>query len=157
MQEFACNKEGLAGLLGRFDHLADLRRPDRQWFFADQHGCQYSPSWLIAGYHRCCERAGGIAPASTPYTLRHNYATRTLMRWVEEGKDIEAWLPYCGRSRNSVLAMILCSGAVACRGGVHELSRILLRSKEKLARPYIDRLMVLILLTAPSTGPELVV
>jgi integrase len=84
----------LAGLLGRFDHLADLRRPDREWFFADQHGCQYSPAWFIASYHRCCERAGGIAPASTPYTLRHNYATCTLMRWVEEGKDIEAWLPY---------------------------------------------------------------
>src|SRR6266540_2649778 len=84
----------LAGLLARFDHLADLRRPDREWFFEDQHGCQYSPAWLIASYHRCCELAGGIAPASTPYTLRHNYATRTLMRWVEEGKDIEAWLPY---------------------------------------------------------------
>jgi integrase/recombinase XerD len=84
----------LAGLLARFDHLADMRRADREWFFEDQHGCQYSPSWLIASYHRCCERAGGIAPASTPYTLRHNYATRTLMRWVEEGKDIEAWLPY---------------------------------------------------------------
>ena len=84
----------LAGLLARFDHLADLRRPDREWFFEDQHGRQYSPAWLIAGYHRCCELAGGIAPASTPYTLRHNYATRTLMRWVEEGKDIEAWLPY---------------------------------------------------------------
>ena len=84
----------LAGLLARFDHLADMRRADREWFFEDQHGCQYSPSWLIASYHHCCERAGGIAPASTPYTLRHNYATRTLMRWVEEGKDIEAWLPY---------------------------------------------------------------
>ena len=84
----------LAGLLARFDHLADMRRADREWFFEDQHGCQYSPSWLIASYHRCCERAGGIATASTPYTLRHNYATRTLMRWVEEGKDIEAWLPY---------------------------------------------------------------
>ena len=84
----------LAGLLARFDHLADLRRPDREWFFEDRHGRQYSPSWLIAGYHLCCELAGGIAPASTPYTLRHNYATRTLMRWVEEGKDIEAWLPY---------------------------------------------------------------
>ena len=84
----------LAGLLARFDHLADLWRPDREWFFEDQHGSQYSPSWLIASYHRCCERAGGIAPASTPYTLRHNHATRTLMRWVEEGKDIEAWLPY---------------------------------------------------------------
>jgi integrase/recombinase XerD len=84
----------LAGLLARFDHLADLRHPDREWFFEDQHGRQYSPSWLIAGYHLCCELAGGIAPASTPYTLRHNYATRTLMRWVEEGKDLEAWLPY---------------------------------------------------------------
>ena len=84
----------LAGLLARFDRLADLRRPDREWFFEDQHGRQYSPSWLIAGYHLCCELAGGIAAASTPYALRHNYATRTLMRWVEEGKDIEAWLPY---------------------------------------------------------------
>jgi integrase/recombinase XerD len=84
----------LAGLLARFDHLADLRHPDREWFFEDKHGRQYSPGWLIAGYHLCCERAGGIAPASTPYTLRHNYATRTLTRWVEEGKDLEAWLPY---------------------------------------------------------------
>src|SRR6266568_4141221 len=84
----------LAGLLARFDHLVELRRPDREWFFEDQHGCQYSPAWLIASYHRCCQLAGGIAPASTPYTLRHNYATRTLMRWVEEGKDIAAWLPY---------------------------------------------------------------
>jgi len=84
----------LAGLLARFDHLADLRYPDREWFFADQHGRQYSPAWLIAGYHLCCERAGRIAPGSTPYTLRHVYATRTLMRWVEEGKDIQAWLPY---------------------------------------------------------------
>jgi integrase/recombinase XerD len=84
----------LAGLLGRFDRLADLRRPDREWFFEDKHGRQYSPSWLIAVYHLCCGLAGGIAPGSTPYTLRHNYATRTLMRWVEEGRDIEAWLPY---------------------------------------------------------------
>jgi integrase/recombinase XerD len=84
----------LAGLLARFDHLADLRHPGREWFFEDRHGRQHSADWLIASYHRCCELAGGIAPASTPYTLRHNYATRTLMGWVEEGKDIDAWLPY---------------------------------------------------------------
>lgn len=29
-----------------------------------------------------------------PYDLRHNYATQTLMRWVEEGKDLDAWMPY---------------------------------------------------------------
>jgi integrase len=84
----------LAGLLARFDRLADLRHPDRQWFFADKHGRQCSPAWLIANYHSCCQRAGGIAPGSTPYTLRHNHATRTLMRWVEVGRDLEAWLPF---------------------------------------------------------------
>ena len=84
----------LAGLLARFDHLADVRHPDREWFFTDRRGGQCSPAWLIASYHRCCQHAGGIAAASTPYTLRHNYAARTLMRWVEEGRDIEAWLPY---------------------------------------------------------------
>jgi integrase/recombinase XerD len=84
----------LAGMLARFDHLAELRRPDREWFFEVHPGRQCSPAWLIASYHRCCERAGGIAPGSTPYTLRHNYAARTLMRWIEEGKDIGAWLPY---------------------------------------------------------------
>jgi integrase len=66
----------LAGLLARFDHLADLRRPDREWFFADQHGCQYSPAWLIASYHRCCELAGGIASASTPYTPVWNTSSK---------------------------------------------------------------------------------
>ncbi|WP_239313517.1 tyrosine-type recombinase/integrase [Frankia sp. Cj3] len=86
--------EDLAGLLARYDRLADLRRPDRTWFFEDTRGRPYSPAWLIASYHRCRARAGGIAPGSTPYTLRHNFATRALMRWVEEGKDLDAWLPY---------------------------------------------------------------
>src|SRR5258708_8725458 len=84
----------LAGLLARFDHLADLRRPDRERFFEDQPGRRYSPSSLIAGSPLYSDLTRRIQPAPPPYTLRHNYATRTLMRWVEEGKDIEAWLPY---------------------------------------------------------------
>jgi integrase len=84
----------LARLLARFDDLAELWHPGREWFFEAKPGRQCSPAWLIASYHRCRELAGGIAPGSTPYTLRHNHATRTLMRWVEEGKDLEAWLPY---------------------------------------------------------------
>ncbi len=30
----------------------------------------------------------------TPYAFRHNFATRTLMRWVEEGKDLNTCIPY---------------------------------------------------------------
>ncbi|MGH3121816.1 MAG: tyrosine-type recombinase/integrase [Streptosporangiaceae bacterium] len=110
----------LARLLARFDRLADLRRPDREWFFEDQHGRQCSPDWLIAGYHLCCERAGGIAPASTPYTLRHNHATRTLMRWVEEGKGHRglAALPGCLHGTPEVLldGMVRPPAARAPRG-----------------------------------------
>src|SRR5258708_12004153 len=84
----------LAGLLARFDHLADLRHPDREWFFEDQHGRQYSPAWLIAGYHLCCELAGGIAPASTPSPLRHNYPTPTPLRGGEKGKTTRARRPH---------------------------------------------------------------
>ena len=84
----------LAGLLGRFDHLAGLRHPDREWFFVDKHGRQLLPVLAHRQLPLVLRAGGRVAPASTPYTLRHNYATRTLMRWVEEGRDIEAWLPY---------------------------------------------------------------
>lgn len=85
---------GMAELLARFDELAQLRRPGRQFFFEDHPGQPYPGRWLTAHYHRCRAGAGDIAPGSTPYTLRHNYATRTLTRWVEEGRDLNVWLPY---------------------------------------------------------------
>lgn len=85
---------GMANLLTRFDELADLRRPGREFFFEDHTAQPYPGRWVTAHYHRCCEHAGGVAPRSTPYTLRHNYATRTLTRWVEEGRDLSVWLPY---------------------------------------------------------------
>ncbi|MGO4584420.1 tyrosine-type recombinase/integrase [Arthrobacter sp. 2RAF6] len=85
---------GMAALLARFDDLANLRRPGREFFFEDHPGQPYPGRWLTASYHRCRAIAGDLAPGSTPYTLRHNYATRTLTRWVEEGRDLNVWLPY---------------------------------------------------------------
>lgn len=85
---------GLAGLLARFDELADLHRPGREFFFENRLGFPYPAGRLSAFYHLCQDLAGSVAPGSTPYTLRHNYATRTLMRWVEEGRDLNVWLPY---------------------------------------------------------------
>lgn len=86
--------EALAGLLVRFDDLAELRRPGREFFFEDHATQPYPARWITAAYHRCRAMAGGIAPGSTPYTLRHNYASRTLTRWVEQGRDLNVWLPY---------------------------------------------------------------
>lgn len=86
--------KALASLLVRFDDLAELRRPGRAFFFEDHPAQPYPARWVTASYYRCRAMAGGIAPGSTPYTLRHNYATRTLTRWVEEGRDLNVWLPY---------------------------------------------------------------
>ncbi|HET7415651.1 MAG TPA: tyrosine-type recombinase/integrase [Arthrobacter sp.] len=85
---------GIADLLARFDELAELRRPGREFFFEDHPAQPYPGRWLTAHYHRCRARADDVAPGSTPYTLRHNYATRTLTRWIEEGRDLNVWLPY---------------------------------------------------------------
>lgn len=86
--------QDMAKVLDRFDRLADLRRPGREWFFEEDPGEPYPHRWITNQYHRVQVLAGDIAPGSTPYTLRHNYATRTLTRWVEEGRDLGVWLPY---------------------------------------------------------------
>lgn len=84
----------IAELCRRYDAVIDSVTPDREYFFQSPRGSVCRPGWVTAQFHRCRELAGGIAPRSTPYDLRHNFATRTLMRWVEEGKDLGAWLPY---------------------------------------------------------------
>jgi integrase/recombinase XerD len=86
--------DDMTELLARFDRLADVRQPDREWFFERAPGQPYPHQWLTAQYHRVRALADGVAPGSTPYTLRHNYATRTLARWVDEGRDLGVWLPY---------------------------------------------------------------
>ncbi|MDT2007941.1 tyrosine-type recombinase/integrase [Rhodococcus opacus] len=86
--------DDMTELLARFDRLADLRQSDREWFFEQTPGQPYGPRWLTAQYHCVRAIADGVAPGSTPYTLRHNYATRTLARWVDEGRDLGVWLPY---------------------------------------------------------------
>ncbi len=84
----------LAYPLERYDQIAETRWPRREWFFQAGNGQPYPGRWVTSSYHLCQDLAGGIALGTTPYTLRHNYATRTLMRWVEDGKDLGNWLPY---------------------------------------------------------------
>jgi hypothetical protein len=45
---------------GDAQDAAEMRSPHPGLFDQDE--------WLIASYHCCCDLAGGIAPASTPYS-----------------------------------------------------------------------------------------
>lgn len=79
-----------------YDSIAHTRFPDRIVFFPNQYGEMYSHNWLTAVFHKCWELSGigTIRGVCVPYDLRHNFATRTMMRWISEGKELEVYIPY---------------------------------------------------------------
>lgn len=79
-----------------YDAIAQKICPGRIYFFSSKNGSAYTHGWLTAAFHKCWELSGNkeTSKACVPYDLRHNFATRTLLRWAREGKDFEAYLPY---------------------------------------------------------------
>ncbi len=86
----------LMELCRRYDVIAEMIQPGRTYFFESPKGRAYTHGWMTAKFHKCWKIAklGNEKGACTPYDFRHNFATRTLMRWAEEGKDFGAYLPY---------------------------------------------------------------
>jgi integrase len=81
----------------KYDRIAESIVPGRTYFFpSSQNGYYRNPGWLSDKFHKCWELSenGTARGVCVPYDLRHNYATQTLMRWVEEEKDLNAWIPY---------------------------------------------------------------
>lgn len=79
----------------RYDRIAETVIPDRTYFFQSR-GSAYKAHWLGAVFKTCWTMSGNDIGRGycSPYALRHNFATQTLMRWVEEGKDLDAMIPY---------------------------------------------------------------
>lgn len=86
----------IMGLCKKYDAIAQEIFPERIYFFPSRSGTAYTHGWLTAAFHKCWELSGNDTSSKpcVPYDLRHNFATRTLLRWAGEGKDFEAYLPY---------------------------------------------------------------
>ena len=84
--------DDLLRLCGRYDSLFGTR----VWFFQKWKGDEPLPTYWMTNQFRICFRNSGLPKRGDPrpYDLRHNFATRNLMRWVDEGKDVMALLPY---------------------------------------------------------------
>ena len=71
---------------------------NRDYFFSNPQGSPYPVHWVQNQFRICWGKAGILTfrGATKPrvYDFRHNYATRILMRWLEEGRDLYTWLPY---------------------------------------------------------------
>ena len=66
----------------------------RTWFF-EYNGKPYERQWMTAQFRHCWKRSGLNAHGEPrPYDLRHAFATRNLIRWLDNGLDINNLLPY---------------------------------------------------------------
>lgn len=83
--------DDLQELCRKYDVLAG----SREWFFQKWDGGPFPTYWMTNQFRICWKRSGLEKRGNPrPYDLRHCFATRTLMRWVDEERDIMALLPY---------------------------------------------------------------
>jgi len=80
----------------QYDREAERLIPDRFWFFSTQYGNRHGMQWLQISFQNCLLQAGIFCsnPKQRIYDLRHNYATRKLQQWLDEGKNLNVMLPY---------------------------------------------------------------
>lgn len=88
----------MQSLCRRYDTTMRAILKCREYFFSSPQGAAYSVNWVQNQFWKCWKKAGirHFRGATTPrvYDFRHNYATRTLMKWMDEGRDLYTWLPY---------------------------------------------------------------
>lgn len=67
---------------------------ERTWFFQRKDGEPYRTRWFNDQFEKAYIRAGITRGSPRPYDLRHAFATRNILHWMEAGKDVTALLPY---------------------------------------------------------------
>ena len=67
----------------------------REWFFQKWDGTPYERSWYNQIWRRLIAKAE-IQWRGTPrpYDLRHAFASRNIIRWINAGKDVMGLMPY---------------------------------------------------------------
>lgn len=90
--------QDMQSLCRKYDAKMRTILKNREYFFSSPKGSAYPVTWVQKQFRICWERAGirnfrGTAKPRV-YDFRHNYATRILLRWMEEGRDLYTWLPY---------------------------------------------------------------
>ncbi|MGG0720024.1 tyrosine-type recombinase/integrase [Robertmurraya massiliosenegalensis] len=69
---------------------------NREFFFQRPEGGPYTTHWMTNQF-KICLRNSNLdfgTDKLRPYDFRHNFATRTIIKWLEAKKDIMALLPY---------------------------------------------------------------
>ena len=83
-------------LLQQYDKRIESVCPERRYFFPNHAGNAYSNGWMYYTFQQCLKNTKLPFTGNPPrvYDLRHTFATNVLFRWMKEGKDMNACLPY---------------------------------------------------------------
>lgn len=71
--------------------------PDRCVFFPNQKGNHYHDAMIDYWFHLFWDKTGITNGSGNPprvHDFRHTFAVKRLNLWVQEGKDLHAYLPY---------------------------------------------------------------
>ncbi len=77
----------------------DVLFPHSEYVFPDPNGQPYKSNQLLKIFKRCFKNSNPELsqeqlPSVRVYDLRHRFATATIHKWMSEGKDVAAMLPY---------------------------------------------------------------
>lgn len=93
--------EELAGYLAAYDRRISRLFPDRVTFFPNKADHPYGPSWLqrnfLRFWHAAFPEKKGAGISIRTYDFRHHFVYANMNRWLREGKDVNAMLPYLMR------------------------------------------------------------
>jgi len=83
-------------LCQQYDKKVNAVFPERKCFFPTTAGNCYSGSQLQGIYRQSLQDTKMPFAGNPPriYDLRHTFTTNVLFRWMKEGKDMNAYLPY---------------------------------------------------------------
>ncbi len=86
----------MSKLCRRYDKAVDDVFPERHYFFPNPDGKAYSPVRLDTIHRQCLKDTKRDFSGNPPrvYDFRHTFATNAIFRWMKEGKDVAACLPY---------------------------------------------------------------
>lgn len=91
----------VAALLVACDLHSRSRFPTRAPFFVSSTGAPVCPTSVGVIFNRIWDQAGLPRPTGgrqpQPYAFRHHFAYANLQRWMKDGTDITAMLPYLSR------------------------------------------------------------
>jgi integrase/recombinase XerD len=86
----------VAEMLRTYDNKISALLPERKWFFPRESGEMCQQDWLRRNFKNLCDLAG-ICPTGGSvnlYCLRHSFATHRIYKWLAEGKNVNAMIPY---------------------------------------------------------------